>query len=209
MNKKTANIIALLISMGISFVGYLISLVAFPMAASLIDWSPPFLSIIFGIASFLLIWICTFVITKKRGIRAAILLPILFSIIGGIATSGVKFENNKYRHGYLAHSGLYNSLGFKIIDGWGEYYLANSPYYGEVIVQLSYHKAKDDDGDYIYDSDEDELIWEGTVRIYSLDGGYIEEKPVREWVEEDSYDAEEILIKDFEDSYDYDCYARI
>lgn len=212
MNSKTITIIALLISIGISFVGYLISLVAFPLAASLIDWSPHYLSIIFGFASFLLICVCTFAICKKGSIRTSILLPLLVSIIGGIATSGVKFEDYEYDYGYLSRSGdLYNSLGFKIIDGGyhSSYHLATSPY-GEVIVRFSYEKARDDSGDTYYDEDDDEYLWEGTAKIYSLDGGYIEEKTVREWIIDDySHDEYKILLEEFENSYDYDCYARI
>ena len=211
MNNKTATIITLIICIGISFVGYLISLVAFPLAASLIDWSPLYLSIIFGIVSFLLILICTFVICKKKSIRAAILLPLLVSIIGGIATSGARFHTREYNHGYLScYRDLYNSMGFKIIEGdykynHPSYYLATSPY-GEVIVGFYTEKAHDDSGDTYYDADNDEYLWEGIAKIYSLEGGYLEEKTVREWNE---YNQKKILLEDLKDSYDIDCYAGI
>ena len=212
MSQKTITIIALLVSIGISFIGYLISLVAFPIAASLIDWSPHFLTLCLGIPSFLLIWVCTFVITKKKALRAAILLPLLVSIIGSIATSGTRFSDHKYNYGYLSnYFNLYNSMGFKIIDGdYGlSYYLATSPN-GEVIVGFRLEKARDDSGDFYYDEDDDEYLWEGTAKIYNLDGGYIEELTIREWIVDDyNYNEREILLEEFEDRHDIDCYAQI
>ena len=212
MSQKTITIIALLVSIGISFIGYLISLVAFPLAASLIDWSPHYLTLCFGIPSFLLIWICTFIITKKKALRAAVLLPLLVSIVGSIGTSGGRFSDYEYNYGYLrAYSNLYNSMGFKIIDGeyGSSYHLATSPY-GEVIVGFHHEKARDDSGDIYYDEDDDEYLWEGTAKIYRLDGGYIEQKTVSEWIKDDySYKKRDILLEEFEDRHDIDCYAQI
>lgn len=116
MSQKTITIITLLVSIGISFVGYLISVVAFPFAASLIDWSPFYLTLCFGIPSFLLIWICTFIITKKKALRAAVLLPLLVSIVGSIGTSGGRFWACKYRHGYIQVEGNLDEVA-------GEFYL--------------------------------------------------------------------------------------
>ena len=212
MSQKTITIIALLVSIGISFVGYLISLVAFPLAASLIDWSPHYLTLCFGIPSFILIWICTFIITKKKALRAAVLLPLLVSIVGSIGTSGGRFSDHEYNYGYLSTDpNLYNSMGFKIIDGeyGSSYHLATSPY-GEVIVGFHHEKARDDSGDIYYDEDDDEYLWEGTAKIYNLDGGYIEELTVREWIVDDyNYNEREILLEEFEDRHNIDCYAQI
>lgn len=214
MSQKTITIIALLVSIGISFVGYLISLVAFPLAASLIDWSPHYLTLCFGIPSFILIWICTFIITKKKALRAAVLLPLLASIVGSIATSGARFHTREYNHSYLSDWNLYNSMGFKIIDGihdsdygyGGNYHLATSPY-GNVIVQFMY--KRDDEIDPIGDEDDEEYIWKGKARIYTLNGGYLEEKTCREWIPENEYDEQKILLEDLKESYDIDCYAHI
>ena len=212
MSQKTITIIALLVSIGISFVGYLISLVAFPLAASLIDWSPHYLTLCFGIPSFILIWICTFIITKKKALRAAVLLPLLVSIVGSIGTSGGRFSDYEYNYGYLStYTNLHNSMGFKIIDEeYGcSYHLATSPY-GEVIVGFHHEKARDDSGDIYYDEDDDEYLWEGTAKIYNLDGGYIEELTVREWIVDDyNYNEREILLEEFEDRHNIDCYAQI
>lgn len=111
------NVVILLICCGIALVTFLISLIGYPLIASMFDYSPFGLSLFIGIPLFLLTSILTLCFLKRGFIRRCVIIPCLFSVGLSSAVTFIRFEWKEYWNNYLYRYGkLYDNMGFCIIS---------------------------------------------------------------------------------------------
>lgn len=179
------NVVILLICCGIALLTFLISLIGYPLIASMFDMSPGVLAFLSGMALFFLTLFITVFLVKKEFIRRCIIIPCFFSCLLSATISIRRFRSysddlyggyhyeTHYHNGYINTGKLYNHWGFCIISQYNDWYKIGIDEYGNDII-MGYNT---DD----IDSDDDETLYEISINFYDINGHFKDRAEYRHW----------------------------
>lgn len=168
------KVIILIISVLISIIGLIAGQFLYPLIASWFDGSPTYIALFAGAPLFIIITILTFVLTKDKFIRSAILIPVFVSILATIGLLVLRFGESNYENGYCARSGeLKNSLGITFIDSSCGYnwYRGINEFGQEVFVNADW----DDDWDYRKEHDYEVSKYDYQIMVFDEFGNFIDQ----------------------------------
>lgn len=163
------KIIILLVCCGIALLTFLISLIGYPLIASMLNCSPLNLSLWIGIISFLIILFLTMYFTKRRFLRLCIIISYALSVTLSSTVLFVRFSHREYKIGYLVAKGtLYNRLGFRIISSSDNWFYTGLNRYGENVIITVKER---------WEANPDDIAGVEKVRdikVYDTDGNFID-----------------------------------